>query len=199
MKRTIVASISVFALLVAGCSSSSPTESEEYQALEQELVAAEQQLAEANQELVQAEAQVAAVTAELDAAQVTATAAQDVTLPAEAVAVLVGVNAALVAHDTEEMRTYLTDDYTFQSYGDVSEVDAYMKWIDTYYESMGFQLEATGPIVVTGGDDTYIVAEPGLSTWTGNPGVHGFSIITLTHEDGTWLVGQTRWVGEDVP
>ncbi len=46
MKRTIVASIAVFLLVVAGCSSSNPTESEEYQALEQELAQAEAQLAE---------------------------------------------------------------------------------------------------------------------------------------------------------
>lgn len=66
MKRTIVASIAVFALLVAGCSSSSPTESEEYQALEQDLADANQQLAEATQELVQAETQLAEVAAERD-------------------------------------------------------------------------------------------------------------------------------------
>jgi len=46
MKRTIVASIAVLVLAVAGCSSSNPIESEGYQALEQELAQAEAQLAE---------------------------------------------------------------------------------------------------------------------------------------------------------
>jgi hypothetical protein len=44
----------VAVLVVAGCSAGDPTTSDEYQALEQELVAAEQQLAEAEQELVEA-------------------------------------------------------------------------------------------------------------------------------------------------
>jgi len=196
MRRFIT--LTTLMLVVVGCSTD-PTTTDEYQTLEQQLADTQEQLADTAQELVQAQAQIAAVTAELDAAQVEPTAAQDVTLPAEAVAVLDGVSAALNAYDTEQMRTYLTDDYTFQSYGDVNEVDAYMEWIDTYYENLGFKTEATGPIVVTGGDDTYIVAEPGIASWTGNPGVHGFSISTLTHENGTWLVGQTRWIGEDVP
>ncbi len=184
--------------LITSCSTD-PTASDEYQTLEQQLADTQQQLAEANQELTQADAQVAAVIAELDAAQVTPIAAQDVTLPGEAVAVLYRANAALANYDTEQMRQYLTDDFTFQSYGDVTEVDAYMEYIDSYYESLGFQLEATGPIVATSGDDTYIVAEPGIATWEGNPGVHGFDITTLTHDNGTWLIHQIRWIGEDVP
>lgn len=67
MKRIIVASIAVFALVVAGCSSSDPTASEEYQALEQELAAVDQQLVETEQDLAQSEAEVVAITAERDA------------------------------------------------------------------------------------------------------------------------------------
>ena len=67
MKRTIIVSVAVFALVGAGCSSSDPTASDEYQALEQELAAANQQLVETEQDLVQAEAEVVAITAERDA------------------------------------------------------------------------------------------------------------------------------------
>ena len=66
MKRTIVASSAILALVVAGCSSSDPTASEEYQALEQELVAAEQQLAETEQALAEAQQDLGADQAEMD-------------------------------------------------------------------------------------------------------------------------------------
>ena len=46
MKRTIVASIAVLVLVAAGCSSSDPTASEEYQALEQDLAQTEAELVE---------------------------------------------------------------------------------------------------------------------------------------------------------
>ncbi len=67
MKRTVVASIAVLVLVAAGCSSSDPTTSDEYQALEQELALADQQLAETEQELADAEAQAVAISAERDA------------------------------------------------------------------------------------------------------------------------------------
>ena len=74
-----------------------------------------------------------------------------------------------------------------------------MTEVDAYYENLGFKLAAAGPIVATGGDDTYIVAEPGFAIWEGNPGLNGFSITTLTRDDGTWLSRQVRWIGEDLP
>lgn len=60
MKRTIVATTAVLVLLVAGCSSSDPTASFEYQALEQKL-------SDTEHELAQAETQVVAISAERDA------------------------------------------------------------------------------------------------------------------------------------
>jgi len=50
MKRTVIASVAVLLLVVAGCSSSDPTTSDEYQALEQELANTEVELAEVTAE-----------------------------------------------------------------------------------------------------------------------------------------------------
>ena len=67
MKRSIIATIATIAVVAAGCSSSDPTTSDEYQALEQELALAEKQLAETEQELADAEAHAVAISAERDA------------------------------------------------------------------------------------------------------------------------------------
>ncbi len=100
-------------------------------------------------------------------------------------------------YDTEAMRDYVTEDFTFQSYGEVASLAQYQAYINQYYENLNFNIESTGDPVAVGEGDTYIVAEPGLVTWNGNPGVRGFSVVTLVESDGTWLVKQIRWIGED--
>ena len=74
MRKQITPIAVVLLLVLAGCSSSDPTASDEYAAIEQELAVADQQLAETERELVQAEDQlvqaedqVVAITAERDA------------------------------------------------------------------------------------------------------------------------------------
>ncbi len=67
MKRTVVASIAVFALVVAGCSSSDPTTSEEYGDLEADLAALELQLEDVETVLIQVTTQRDALIAENDA------------------------------------------------------------------------------------------------------------------------------------
>jgi hypothetical protein len=99
-------------------------------------------------------------------------------------------------YDTEAMLDYVTEDFTFQSYGEVNSLAQYRAYINQYYENVNFNIESTGDRVAVGGGDTYIVSEPGLVTWNGNPGVRGFSVVTLVESDGTWLVKQIRWIGE---
>jgi hypothetical protein len=65
MNRIVVFGVALL-LLVAGCSSSDPTASDEYAALEQKLAQTNQELIQTNQELAQAEAQLAEVSAERD-------------------------------------------------------------------------------------------------------------------------------------
>jgi hypothetical protein len=100
-------------------------------------------------------------------------------------------------YDTEAMPDYVTNDFTFQSYGEVNTLAQYQAHIDQYYEVGNFNIESTGDPVAVGGGDTYVVSEPGLVTWNGNPGVRGFSVSTLVESDGTWLIKQIRWIGED--
>jgi len=100
-------------------------------------------------------------------------------------------------YDTEAMPDYVTDDFTFESYGEVVTLAQYQVRINQYYEDMNFNMESTGGPVAVGGGDTYIVSEPGFVTWDGNPGVRGFSVTTLVESDGIWRIKQIRWIGED--
>lgn len=102
-------------------------------------------------------------------------------------------------YDTETMLDYVTEDFTFQSYGEVASLAQYQAYINQYYENVNFNIASTGDPVAVGEGDTYIVSEPGLVTWNGNPGVQGFSVSTLVESDGTWLIKQIRWIGEDPP
>lgn len=67
MKRTIIATTAILVLIVAGCSSSDPTLSDEYGELERELADTEREVADTEQELTKAEALVIAISAERDA------------------------------------------------------------------------------------------------------------------------------------
>ena len=109
MKGKIVASIAVLVLLVAGCSSSDPTASEEYQALEQELAQTESELAEMTVERdVLAEEPPAVAVASEDAAGLVA--------PEEIAALIEDWYAANDLGDGSVLDLYLPEGYHL--YGD---------------------------------------------------------------------------------
>lgn len=189
MKRTIVASIAVVAVVVAGCSSSVPTASDEYQALEEEHVIVEGQLAEAQQQLSDAAEEIAALhTAAWDTEEVPNQ------VPEEVVAVIDAYTRAVNTYDTTAMSAVLADDFTFQSYGDIN--DDYVSYVDMHYESLGFKYHPTGDPVGVRSGNVFIVAEPGKVVWNGNNGLGGFNVNTLVNVDGEWKLQQTRWIGE---
>lgn len=88
--------------------------------------------------------------------------------------------------------------FHFQSYGDVTDLESYIAYLNSCYESGNFNLEIVGESSVVEGAETYIVAEPGLVTADGYPGLRGFSMYTLVESDGTWLTQQTRWISANL-
>ena len=125
--------------------------------------------------------------------------AEEVELPAEAAAAIDDSREAMNAYDFEAMRPYLTEDFTFQSYGEVTDLEDYIAYLNAYYETQSFNLEVVGEQSVVEGAETYVVAEPGLTTADGIPDLRGFSMYTLVEADGTWLIQQVRWIGEPLP
>lgn len=178
MMRRLIAGLAVLGLVLAGCSSD-PTTSDEYAALEQEL-------AQTKSELVE-------VTTERDALVAEADKRAGVELPAEAAEALDNYNKAVLNANGEAMLNYVTEDFTFLSYGnDVQERDFRADWVTQYYK--GFEMETIGDLMVLGGGDTYIVDQPERVT---TPALaEGFSVIRLVQVEGVWLVDAHRFTGE---
>ena len=190
MREKIILLTAVTLLLVAGCSSSDPTTSDEYAALEQDL-------AHANQTLADVESLLADVTAErailVTEAGVLAFESEGSALPPGAAEALANYTDAVLAADGDAMLDYVTDDFTFLSYGtDVQEREFRAGYVTRNYGN--FELEVIGDQTVVGGGDTYIVSTPERAT---TPAVaEGISVVRLVESDGTWLVDVHRFVGE---
>ena len=114
-------------------------------------------------------------------------------VPAGVMSSIDGFNEAGSAYDTELMRAYLTDDFTWQSTGPVTTLDDYLAYVDANWERMGFRYEATGEPVIHLAGDTYVVEEPGLATATSLEMV-GTSVYRLVELGGQWLIQEYRWI-----
>jgi hypothetical protein len=58
--------------------------------------------------------------------------AETVELPAEASAAIDGTREAMNSYDFEAMRPYLTEDFTFQSYREVTDLEDYIAYLNAY-------------------------------------------------------------------
>ena len=114
-------------------------------------------------------------------------------VPAGVMTSIEGFNEAGGAYDTELMRTYLTDDFTWQSTGPVTALDDYLAYVDANWERAGFRYEATGEPVIHLAGDTYVVEEPGLATATSLEMV-GTSVYRLVELGDQWLIQEYRWI-----
>jgi hypothetical protein len=176
----------VVPMVMSGCSSSDPTASDEYAALNQELT-------QTNQELAQTKDQLADITVERDALAAEAD-SEVVDLPAGAAEALDSYTNTLLAADGEAMLAFVTEDFAFLSYGtDVQEREYRAGYVTSYYAN--FDVKTIGDPMVLGSSDTYIVAIP--ESATASSGVaEGFSTIRIIQDDGAWLVDVHRFTGE---
>ena len=122
----------------------------------------------------------------------------DTGVPAGVMASIEGFNEAGLAYDTELMRTYLTDDFTWQSTGPVTTLDEYLAYVDANWERLEFRYEATGEPVIHLAGETYVVEEPGLATATSLEMV-GTSVYRLVELGGQWLIQEYRWIDAPTP
>lgn len=116
-----------------------------------------------------------------------------VELPAEVVEAYDDYSEAMLAADGDAMLEFVTEDFTWLSYG-TNLMDAQYRadYVSSYYEN--FDVEAIGETTVVGGGDEYIFSTPERAT---TPAVaDGISLVKMENVDGTWLVSAHRFLGE---
>ena len=114
-------------------------------------------------------------------------------VPAGVMSSIEGFNEAGSSYDTESMRTYLTDDLTWQSTGPVQPLDGFLAYVDANWENVQFRHEATDEPVIRPDGEAYVVEEPGLATAV-NLEMVGTSVYRVVESDGEWLIQEYRWI-----
>ena len=117
----------------------------------------------------------------------------DPVVPVGVMASIEGFNEASTRYDTESMRTYLTEDFTWQSTGPVQPRDDFLAYVDRYWEASQFRYEATSEPAIRLDGETYVVEEPGLATAVGLE-LTGTSVYRVVEVDGRWLIQEVRWI-----
>jgi hypothetical protein len=116
-----------------------------------------------------------------------------VELPAEVVEAYDNYTGALLAGDGEAMLEFVTDDFTWLSYGtNLMDAEYRADYVTRYYGN--FEVDAIGEPTVVGGGDEYIFSTPERAT---TPAVaDGISLVKMEKVDDTWLVSAHRFLGE---
>ena len=187
--QSVVVLTMLVVLAGTGCSED-PTTSEAYASLEQELAEATAQL-----DVVTAERD--ALAAENDElasrAESLASTSAIGELPVEALEVYEDYTAALLAADGEAMLGFVTDDFTWLSYGtNLMTAEERAPYVSRYYG--GFEVAEIGGRTVVGDGDEYIFSVPERAT---TPMVaDGISLVKLVKVGDVWLVAAHRFLGE---
>ena len=116
-----------------------------------------------------------------------------VEMPAEVEEVYDSYTSALLAADGDAMLDFVTDDFTWLSYGtDLMDAEYRADYVTKYYG--GFEVEAVGEPTVVGGDDEYVFSTPERAT---TPVVaDGISLVKMVRVGDNWLVSAHRFLGE---
>lgn len=122
-----------------------------------------------------------------------ATSSVTVELPAEVIEAFDAYADAMLAADGEAMLDFVTDDFTWLSYGtNLMDAEYRAGYVTQYYK--GFEVTEIGERTVVGGGDEYIfsVAEQATTPAVAN----GISLVKMVKIDDTWLVSAHRFLGE---
>ena len=113
-------------------------------------------------------------------------------VPSGVIAALDGFAEAINTYDTDALLANTTEDFTWQSTGDVNTREEYVTYVETYYERANFHNEPIGDRVVERDGDAYVATQPDHTTATALD-VVGVSVVRVVEVDGTWLVQEFRW------
>ena len=102
-----------------------------------------------------------------------------------------GFTEAINTYDTEALLSVTTEDFTWESTGEVQSRPEFVEHFEAYYEAGGFMTESTGALTVERDGDAYVAEEPGRVTSAGY-NEDGRSVYRLVELDGSWLVQEFR-------
>lgn len=102
---------------------------------------------------------------------------------------------ALLAGDGEAMLEFVTDDFTWLSYGtNLMDAEYRADYVTTYYSQLNFDVEEIGEPTVVGGGAEYIFSVPERAV---TPAIaDGISLVKMVEVDDRWLVSAHRFLGE---
>ena len=96
--------------------------------------------------------------------------------------------------DAEALGALVTEDFTWQSTGEVQPRSEYLVYVDTYYDDLEFHTESTSPLTIERYGDASVAEQTDRITSKGNPGMTGREVIGLVDVDGSWLIQEFRWI-----
>ena len=112
--------------------------------------------------------------------------------PAEVTSTVNAFTDAINTYDAEALLSVTTEDFTWNSSGEVQSRAEFVEYLETYYEAGNFNIEPTGELTVEADGDAY-VAEQGGRVTSADYNDDGLSTLRLVEVDDSWLVQAMRW------
>jgi hypothetical protein len=114
-------------------------------------------------------------------------------VPSGVTSTLEAFTDATNTYDSATLLELFTEDFTWQSTGEVQSRTEYVAYFDTYYEGLEFHVESTGPLTIERDGDAYVAEQTDRVTSNGAPDMTGQEVIRLVEVDGSWLIQEFRW------
>ena len=113
-------------------------------------------------------------------------------VPSGVTSVVDAFNDAINTYDTEALLAVTTEDFTWESTGDVQSRPEFVEHFEEYYEVGRFHAESTDEPEVKSDGGAYVVEVPGRVTSAGYDG-DGLSVYRVVEVDDSWMVQEFRW------
>lgn len=113
-------------------------------------------------------------------------------VPGEVTLAVERFTEAINTYDTEALLSVTTEDFTWESTGEVQTRSEFVDHFEAYYQAGGFRTQPSGTLTVERDGDGYLAQEPGRVTSTGY-NEDGRSVYRLVEVDGSWLIQSFRW------
>lgn len=116
--------------------------------------------------------------------------------PVEVTSTVDAFTDAVNTYDADALLSVTTEDFTWNSSGEVQSRAEFVEYLETYYEAGNFNVEPTGELTAEADGDAYVVEQAGRVTSAGYND-DGVSTLRLVEVDDSWFVQAMRWSEAD--